>query len=952
MRFRNAIVTTPGHLPLHPASVKPHTPVRSRSARPVNIHIPLAVFKKAPLPTKLFNNKNISVIRAFPGDQQRRIRFFLAPNVPVEERPLPADLAAQAFGFKMLNWVQIITTPTADTHGTCLLLHFDNKRYVFGNIAEGTQRAFVQRNIGIQKVEDVFLTGVVNWQTTGGLLGVILTLADTLAGKVENIRANQEEKRKKRGGKVRESDVGFNPNTLPSLRIHGGKNMAHLLATARRFIFRKGLPLIPNEVRDDPRPAKQHSSDPDWQDVNINVWYMPVQSTSGSPTNPRKRSLEEFIGDPEADENKEGGVKLVNTIVNQMFDSNWKMDALIETTLHKAKLPAKIFVRDKEGHIQMYKGPMPGDGKDVPDIPVLVREPWPGAMIQSLPRTEPSKQSMCYIVKNHDRRGKFNPQAAEEYGVPKFNYKLLTRGENTVGKDGMIVTPEMVIGETVRGNGFAIVDLPDSSYIDSLINRTEWLDEKIMNEVNVIFWILGHGVGDDVRLQEFMQKMSKLKHVVSSPDSCPNRLSLESVAAQAFKLRCIDPDRFPLPIYNNLRSISDTPIIDVPPIYEGGQVGKMVQFSPQYLHQDDKIVPFPDIEKLARHSRGLGKQVLKMAVEARTKISDPEFLAKIEKVESDIPNRDAEVISLGTGSALPSKYRNVSATLVRVPGYGNYLFDCGENTLGQLSRVFGDELPEILRDLKAIWISHLHADHHLGTASIIRKWHEETSKSNPSAKLLIASHIHMIDWLREYADIENYGFDRLVTSIARYAKGSTGQTCPPRIFTEEERAMFGLDRIDSCFVRHCYGALATVFTFPSGLKIAYSGDCRPSDDFVQIGKGATLLIHESTFEDELIGDAIAKKHSTMSEAIDVGRRMGARRILLTHFSQRYQKVPTMEDSFEIRPDAKDDEKAQLDEVVLVAFDYMRVKLGDFRKAQAFLPTLQKLFEDAKETDDA
>ena len=56
-----------------------------------------------------------------------------------------------------------------------------------------------------------------------------------------------------------------------------------------------------------------------------------------------------------------------------------------------------------------------------------------------------------------------------------------------------------------------------------------------------------------------------------------------------------------------------------------------------------------------------------------------------------------------------------------------------------------------------------------------------------------------------------------------------------------------------------------------------------------------MLLHEATFDDELRGDAEAKKHSTTSEAIGVGMAMGARRIVLTHFSQRYQKLPVLED---------------------------------------------------------
>lgn len=80
----------------------------------------------------------------------------------------------------MLNYVQIVSTPTADTPGTCLLVHHDNRRYLFGNIAEGTQRTFVQQKVALARTEEIFLTGPINWATTGGLLGMILTVAEVL----------------------------------------------------------------------------------------------------------------------------------------------------------------------------------------------------------------------------------------------------------------------------------------------------------------------------------------------------------------------------------------------------------------------------------------------------------------------------------------------------------------------------------------------------------------------------------------------------------------------------------------------------------------------------------------------------------------------------------------------------------------------------------------------------
>ncbi|KAI0870360.1 hypothetical protein GGS24DRAFT_109820 [Hypoxylon argillaceum] len=941
----------------------PHTP-----SRPPSLRRP-GSFARTPVPrTSLFDEPAVAwVLKASTHQRVRNARFLLFSR-PAPPPPTTNSTTA-SFSRKMLNYVQVATAPTADTPGTTLIMHFDDQRYMFGHVAEGTQRALVQRKQALNRLGNIFLSGPVSWSNAGGLLGMILTVADIHVTSRENMAVNnaakqqkreeqeRREKQKKPQKKKRQEtqQKQFDravATSLPSLDIHAGKNISHLLATSRRFIFRRGLPIQPREIRLDPRTTNPVAApEPDWKDSNIKVWYMPLQSDRKdlAMASSRKRSHDEFrdgtvAASPTSAEDM-SSEDLTEMVVTNMFNSDWTINALIETTLHQVQLPAKLFVRDEEGHLRAYQGPMLGDGGEVPDIPVLVRQPWPGATVPTLPRTEPSKQSMCYIVKGHDRRGTFNPQAAERLGVAKPDYRLLTNLQSVKGKDGNVVTPDMVLGETVAGTGFVVIDLPDTSYINALLNRPEWVDGQLIKGIRSIFWLLGPGVVNDIRIEEFMGRMHSMKHIVTSADTCPNMIALESVATQSYKLRCIDSDRFPLPAHSN-KEASPLEIRGAPSsTYEIGRTGKTIQFAPHYIHQDDKIVPFPDIQKLAQ--RDFDKSILEIAAEARSKISDPDFIAKVEKAEADIPNRDAEIVSLGTGSALPSKYRNVSATLVRVPGYGNYLFDAGENTMGQLRRVFGDELPSVLQDLKVIWISHLHADHHLGTVSVIKSWHEETMKSNPSAQLMVVSHGHMIEWLREYSDVENFGFERLVT-VGINKRGANESISEPRVFSSAETEQFGLEKIEGCWVNHCMGALATVFTFPSGLKVAYSGDCRPSKDFVKIGQGATLLIHESTFDDELRKDAIIKKHSTMSEAIDVGRRMGARRILLTHFSQRYQNVPNLEEDFEIPAEFKSKDKAREDEVILVAFDYMRVKLGDFRKAQAFLPAIQKLFSEETE----
>jgi ribonuclease Z len=72
-----------------------------------------------------------------------------------------------------------------------------------------------------------------------------------------------------------------------------------------------------------------------------------------------------------------------------------------------------------------------------------------------------------------------------------------------------------------------------------------------------------------------------------------------------------------------------------------------------------------------------------------------------------------DVCLLGTGGTIPLPRRRLSATLVRVGG-GLVLLDCGEGTQVALrDRSWG------LRHLKAILITHVHADHVLGLPGLL-----------------------------------------------------------------------------------------------------------------------------------------------------------------------------------------------------------------------------------------
>ena len=57
------------------------------------------------------------------------------------------------------------------------------------------------------------------------------------------------------------------------------------------------------------------------------------------------------------------------------------------------------------------------------------------------------------------------------------------------------------------------------------------------------------------------------------------------------------------------------------------------------------------------------------------------------------------------------------------------MIDCGEGSYGQLLTLYGHEmLPQFLTKIRAIFITHAHLDHTLGTTTVILKRQEEFLK--------------------------------------------------------------------------------------------------------------------------------------------------------------------------------------------------------------------------------
>lgn len=161
-------------------------------------------------------------------------------------------------------------------------------------------------------------------------------------------------------------------------------------------------------------------------------------------------------------------------------------------------------------------------------------------------------------------------------------------------------------------------------------------------------------------------------------------------------------------------------------------------------------------------------------------------------------------------------------------------------------------------------------------------------------------------------------------------------------FIEDRRANdIGLRKISTCLVRHCPHSFGIALEFQklddryrkqTPIKITYSGDTMPCDSLIELGRDSTILIHEATMEDELAYEARLKMHSTISQALDQASRMNASFTMLTHFSQRYAKIPRLE-------------KGTLNNRVFIAFDNMEVTLTDLDCLHHLYPSMKILFSE-------
>jgi ribonuclease Z len=267
-----------------------------------------------------------------------------------------------------------------------------------------------------------------------------------------------------------------------------------------------------------------------------------------------------------------------------------------------------------------------------------------------------------------------------------------------------------------------------------------------------------------------------------------------------------------------------------------------------------------------------------------------------------------ELVVLGTASQAPTRTRNQNGYLLRWDGQG-FLFDPGEGTQRQLL-LAGVPSSAITR----ICVTHFHGDHCLGLPGVIQRLsldgvahpvvaHFPASGREYFARLRHASSFHEVADLREEPiegdsvlasgpegtlsarrlehPVEAFGY--------RFAEPDGRRMLPERL---AERGVAGPDvgrlqregalDVDGRTVR-----LADVSASRRGQRFAFVMDTRLCEAVYALADGVDLLVIESTFltEDEVLARTYG--HLTARQAASVAADCGVRRLVLTHFSQRY-----------------------------------------------------------------
>lgn len=268
---------------------------------------------------------------------------------------------------------------------------------------------------------------------------------------------------------------------------------------------------------------------------------------------------------------------------------------------------------------------------------------------------------------------------------------------------------------------------------------------------------------------------------------------------------------------------------------------------------------------------------------------------------------------LGCGSALPTRRHNPSCQVVEIGGK-SYMLDCGEGAQIQMRRMHISQ-----QHIRAIFISHLHGDHCFGLLGLL----SSMSLQGRTAPIDIYGPLPLVNIFQPQIDFFGAGakFDIRLHQIPHsfseviYEDNSISvrsvplqhrMPCVGYLIKENAHLPhIRRDMIDFHSIPH-YAIMeikqGAAWQTPDGKIIpherlvlpaepersyAYISDTLCNPDILENIREVNLLYHEATFSDADAHRAVSVMHSTASQAAAIARDANAKRLVLGHFSARY-----------------------------------------------------------------
>lgn len=295
-----------------------------------------------------------------------------------------------------------------------------------------------------------------------------------------------------------------------------------------------------------------------------------------------------------------------------------------------------------------------------------------------------------------------------------------------------------------------------------------------------------------------------------------------------------------------------------------------------------------------------------------------------------------EIVILGTSSMVPTKERNHTSVFLSYNGEG-ILFDCGEGTQRQM-RIAGIRPTQ----LNKILISHWHGDHVLGLPGIIQTLGASEYPGTleiygpPGTSKHFAAMFEAFEFDRRielkiteiekgiFFDGKDYSLECAKLSHTVMTLGFSFIEKDRRRIDVKEAKKLGipdgpllgkLQDGQSIMWKGKKVSPEEVTYTVKGKKIAFIADTVPCKSAVELSEAADILICEATYSSTHEDKGEEYGHMTAKQAGLIANQANAKKLVLTHFSQRYKNTQEIEE----------DARTVFDNVVC-AEDFMRLKI--------------------------